>query len=78
MSYTGADVQGVWDTERLKFHDFHGALGWKGVDDDLTVSVTYARQRDNYDEQNFLGEVEGDVIREQQGRSGGDICGTEP
>jgi Fe(3+) dicitrate transport protein len=61
LSYTGADVQGVWDTERLRFHDFHGALGWKGVDDDLTVSVTYARQRDNYDEQNFLGEVEGDV-----------------
>ena len=29
-SYTGADVQGNWDTERLRFNDFYGALGWKG------------------------------------------------
>jgi Fe(3+) dicitrate transport protein len=58
LSYTGADQQGSWDTERLRFNDFHGALGWKGVDDDLVVSLTYARQRDNYDEQNFLTEYE--------------------
>jgi Fe(3+) dicitrate transport protein len=58
LSYTGADQQGSWDTERLRFNDFHGALGWKGVDDDLVVSLTYARQRDNYDEQNFLQEYE--------------------
>jgi Fe(3+) dicitrate transport protein len=58
LSYTGADQQGSWDTERLRFNDFHGALGWKGVDDDLVVSLTYARQRDNYDEQNFLGAYE--------------------
>ena len=58
LSYTGADQQGSWDTERLRFNDFHGALGWKGVDDDLVVSLTYARQRDNYDEQNFLQEFE--------------------
>ncbi len=59
LSYTGADQQGSWDTERLRFNDFHGALGWKGVDDDLVVSLTYARQRDNYDEQNFLQEYRG-------------------
>jgi Fe(3+) dicitrate transport protein len=58
LSYTGADQQGSWDTERLRFNDFHGALGWKGVEDDLVASLTYARQRDNYDEQNFLQEFE--------------------
>ena len=45
--------QGAWDTERLRFNDFYGAIGWKGVDQDLTVSVTHARQRDMYDESNF-------------------------
>lgn len=60
-SYTGADVQGAWDTERLRFNDFYGAVGWKGSSSDLVVSSMYARQRDDYDEQNFLGgfEVEG-------------------
>lgn len=57
-SYTGANVQGLWDTEQLRFHDFYGALGWKGSSSDLVVSSMYARQRDNYDEQNFLGEAE--------------------
>lgn len=60
LSYTGANVQGVWDTERLRFNDFYGALGWKGSSSDVVVSVSYARQRDNYDEQNFLGEIEDD------------------
>ena len=61
-SYTGEDIQGAWDTERLRVHDFYGALGWSGPDSDLTVSAIHARQRDNYDEQNFLGfyEVEFD------------------
>ena len=61
-SYTGANVQGLWDTEQLRFHDFYGAIGWKGSDSDLVVSAMYARQRDNYDEQNFLGEAEFDGI----------------
>jgi Fe(3+) dicitrate transport protein len=60
FSYSGENVQGAWDTERLRVHDFYGALGWKGSAQDLTVSVIYARQRDNYDEQNFLGGVEED------------------
>jgi len=61
-SYTGADVQGNWDTERLRFNDFYGAIGWKGPSSDLVVSSVYARQKDDYDEQNFLGgfEVEAD------------------
>ena len=53
FSYTGADVQGAWDTEKLRFHDFYGAIGWKGVDQDLTVSVSHGRQRDKYDESNL-------------------------
>ncbi|PPD08881.1 MAG: hypothetical protein CTY28_02090 [Hyphomicrobium sp.] len=57
-SYTGANVQGAWDTEQLRFHDFYGAIGWKGSSSDLVVSSSYARQKDNYDEQNFLGEAE--------------------
>ena len=61
-SYTGEDLQGSWDTERLRVHDFYGALGWKGPTSDLVVSAMHARQNDNYDEQNFLGffEVEAD------------------
>ena len=58
LSYTGGNVQGVWDTERLRFNDFYGAIGWKGSSSDLVVSASYARQRDNYDEQNFLGNYE--------------------
>ena len=65
LSYTGENVQGAWDTERLRFNDFYGALGWKGVDQDLTVSVSHARQRDNYDEQNFLTEYEADFVGTQ-------------
>jgi Fe(3+) dicitrate transport protein len=57
-SYSGANVQGAWDTERLRFNDFYGAIGWKGSSSDLVVSASYARQRDNYDEQNFLGNYE--------------------
>lgn len=57
-SYTGANVQGAWDTEQLRFNDFYGALGFKGSSSDLVISSTYTRQKDDYDEQNFLGEAE--------------------
>jgi Fe(3+) dicitrate transport protein len=60
LSYTGENIQGTWDTERLRVHDFYGALGWKGVDQDLVVSVTHARQKDNYSELNFTGEEDED------------------
>lgn len=60
LSYTGENVQGTWDTERLRANDFYGALGWKGVDQDLVVSMTHARQRDNYSELNFIGEEDED------------------
>jgi Fe(3+) dicitrate transport protein len=58
LSYTGANVQGAWDTEQLRFNDFYGSLGFKGASSDLVVTASYARQRDNYDEQNFLGEAD--------------------
>jgi Fe(3+) dicitrate transport protein len=58
LSYTGANVQGAWDAEQLRFNDFYGSLGFKGASSDLVVTASYARQRDNYDEQNFLGEAE--------------------
>ena len=58
LSYTGANVQGAWDTERLRFHDFYGALGWKGEKSDFTFSTVYFMQRDNYDESNLEGEDE--------------------
>lgn len=56
MSYSGADVDGAWDTERLRYNDLYGAVGWKGVDQDFTVSAVYFRQRDHYDEANLEGE----------------------
>lgn len=65
-SYSGANVDGAWDTERLRYNDFFGAVGWKGVDQDFVFSAVYNRQRDNYDESNFEfedGVSEGDAER---------------
>lgn len=61
FSYSGADVAGTWDTERLRYNDFYGALGWKGVDQDFTVSAVYFRQRDLYDEGNLEAEDDDDI-----------------
>jgi Fe(3+) dicitrate transport protein len=58
LSYTGANAQGAWNTERLRFNDFYGALGWKGEKSDFTFSTVYFAQRDNYDESNLEGEDE--------------------
>ena len=60
LSYSGADVNGAWDTERLRYNDLYGALGWKGIDQDLVVSGVYFRQRDHYDEANLEGDEDGD------------------
>jgi len=56
VAYTGAEADGAWNTERLKYNDFYGAIGWKGTDQDLTLSAVHFRQRDRYDEQNFADE----------------------
>jgi Fe(3+) dicitrate transport protein len=56
LSYTGANATGAWNTERLRYNDFYGALGWKGEKSDFTFTTVYFAQRDNYDESNFEGE----------------------
>ncbi len=56
LSYTGANAQGAWDTERLRYNDFYGAIGWKGEKSDFTFTTVYFAQRDNYDESNLEGE----------------------
>lgn len=59
FSYSGAEADGAWDTERLRYNDFYGAIGFKGSSSDLTFTAVHFRQRDNYDEANIEGE-EGD------------------
>lgn len=66
FSYSGSEAGGAWDNEVLRYNDFYGALGWKGVDQDLTVSGVYFRQRDNYDEDNFEGDDSLPISAEQQ------------
>lgn len=66
LSYSGADAGGAWDNEELRYNDFYGALGWKGTDQDLTISGVYFRQRDNYDEDNFEGDDSLPISAEQQ------------
>lgn len=54
-SYSGADAGGAWDVEELGYNDFYGAIGFRGTQQDLTISGGYFRQRDTYDEDNFGG-----------------------
>lgn len=56
VSYTGANAEGAWNTERLRYNDFYAALGWKGIRSDFVFSAVYFRQRDTYDETNFTGD----------------------
>lgn len=70
LSYSGAEADGSWDLERLRYNDFYAALGWKGSSSDLTISGSFFRQRDNYDEANLEGEEEGDAERELFGEWG--------
>ena len=53
-SYSGADSGGTWDNEELSYNDFYGAIGLRGTTQDLTISGGYFRQRDVYDEINFV------------------------
>lgn len=59
-SYSGSEAAGAWDNEILRYNDFHGAIGFRGSNQDLTVSGGFFRQRDRYDEDNFgeLGDAE--------------------
>lgn len=67
VSYTGANVQGTWDTERLRYNDFYAALGWKNTNADFVFSGAYMRQRDNYDEGNLEFEEEEGEEGEEEG-----------
>lgn len=69
VSYSGEESGGAWDNEVLRYNDFYGALGWKGIDQDLTVSGVYFRQRDDYDEDNFEGTF-ADFIANKRRKSG--------
>ncbi len=67
LSYTGANAAGAWDSERLRYNDFYGAIGWKGEKSDFTFSTVYFAQRDNYDESNLEGDDDdapGEIERE--------------
>jgi Fe(3+) dicitrate transport protein len=59
FSYSGAEADGAWDLERLRYNDFYAAIGFKGINSDLTFSATHFRQRDNYDEANIEGDEDG-------------------
>lgn len=56
VSYSGAEGAGAWDNEVLRYNDFYGAIGLRGTNQDFTVSGGYFRQRDRYDEINFVPE----------------------
>lgn len=59
FSYSGAESDGVWDTERLRYNDFYTAVGARDGKNEVVASLVYFRQRDSYDEANLEGE-EGD------------------
>lgn len=71
-SYSGAEGAGAWDNEELRYNDFYGAIGLRGSNQDLTISGGYFRQRDTYDEYNFvpdeLSPVNGYTQFNQNGR----------
>jgi Fe(3+) dicitrate transport protein len=67
---------GAWDNEVLRYNDFYGAIGVKGEEQDLTISGGFFRQRDDYDEDNFLRGSFSDFIA--NGRRKGNICDGGP
>ena len=73
-SYSGSEAGGVWDNEELRYNDFYGAIGWRGVDQDLTLSGMYFRERDRYDEDNFVGTA-ADFFANGRRKSGNDDFG---
>jgi Fe(3+) dicitrate transport protein len=68
---------GAWDNEVLRYNDFYGAIGVKGEEQDLTISGGFFRQRDDYDEDNFLRGDFSEFLA--NGRRKGNRCeGQEP
>jgi Fe(3+) dicitrate transport protein len=75
-SYSGSEVGGAWDNEVLRYNDFYGAIGVKGENQDLVVSGGFFRQRDDYDEDNFLRGSFSDFVA--NGRRKGNKCEGQP
>jgi Fe(3+) dicitrate transport protein len=73
-SYSGADTGGAWDVEDLGYNDFYGALGFRGTNQDLTISGGFFRQRDTYDEDNFGGS-QADFFRFGRNKTAGAAAG---
>jgi Fe(3+) dicitrate transport protein len=73
-SYSGSEVGGAWDNEVLRYNDFYGSIGVKGEDQDLVVSGGFFRQRDDYDEDNFLRGNFSEFLANGR-RKGGNDCG---
>ena len=76
-SYSGSEMGGAWDNEVLRYNDFYGAIGVKGDNQDVTISGGFFRQRDDYDEDNFLRGDFSDFIANGR-RKGGDACLGQP
>jgi Fe(3+) dicitrate transport protein len=73
-SYSGGDAGGAWDLEELGYNDFYGALGFRGSNQDLTISGGFFRQRDRYDEDNFGG-TQADFFRFRRNKAAGAAAG---
>jgi Fe(3+) dicitrate transport protein len=73
-SYSGGDSGGAWDVEELGYNDFYGAVGFKGTNQDLTISGGFFRQRDTYDEDNFGGS-QADFFRFGRNKTAGAAAG---
>lgn len=69
-SYSGAEAGGAWDNEVLTYNDFYGALGFRGTNQDLTISGGYFRQRDHYDENNFEEGTDADFFANGRNKAG--------
>lgn len=54
LSYTGAESDGVFDTEEIQYDDMFGSIHWNPTwNHELTASFTYYRERSFHDERNL-------------------------
>lgn len=54
LSYSGAQSDGVFDTEEIEFNDVFGSVHWNPVwNHELSASFTYHNERSKHDERNL-------------------------
>ncbi len=53
LAYTGADADGVFDTERMGWNDFYGSGTYTIGRHELTIAGVHYRERSRYDETNL-------------------------